>query len=589
MVSWDSFREIVVLDTEYVPRPGDRPEPVALVALMLRSGRIARYFADDLRALRAPPLPDGPDVLHVAFAAQAEWGVYLTLGWPLPRNVVDLLPEFRLKVNWALPKAARIKFLPHGTGLVGAMAYERLPFMSESEKDVERSLILRGGPWSPDERARILRYCGRDVDGTARLFDRMRPSIDLERALVRGWYTKSVARMESTGIPLDVPMFDHLRTHLDQLSRQFISDLDPSIAVYDGTHFREARFLDWLALRGYRWPRTATGKPALDDGTFDRMATAYPDVRPLGDLRKALGEFRAVRSLPIGRDGRNRASLWPFSSSTGRNLPSGREFIFNLAAWCRGLIRPEEGRALAYLDYRSQEYAIAAYLSGDPAMIAAYESGRDPYLELGRLIGMVPDDATRKSHSEERKVLKIVVLGTQYGQGAIGLARRLGWPVPRARRLLGEMWATYPRLRRWLDGAVDCAMLRGRLHTCFGWEVLTHLETKMTSLMNFPIQAHAAEMLRWACSLATDRGILVNCPIHDAVLVEGPLDEVEGLVAEADRAMGDAASIVLDGPRLGTDAKVTRWPDRFRDDDGWETWCRITEMVGSRETTTRGR
>jgi hypothetical protein len=580
MISWDPFREIIALDTEFRPRPGDRPEPVVLVAHMLRSGRVARYFADELRALRESPLPDGPDVLYVAFTAQAEWSVYLALGWLLPRNVVDLLPEFRLEVNWALPKAVRAKFLPYGSGLVGAMAYYRLPFMSESEKDIERSLILRDGPWSPDERARILDYCERDVDATARLFDRMRPAIDLERALVRGWYTESVAEMEATGIPLDVPMFDHLRAHLDQLSQRFIADLDPSIDVYDGPHFRETRFLDWLARRGYSWPRTATGKPALDDATFNRMATRYPDVRPLLDLRKALCEFRAVWALPIGRDGRNRASLWPFSSSTGRNLPSGREFIFNLAAWVRGLIRPEPGRALAYLDYRSQEYAIAAYLSGDPAMIAAYESGRDPYLELGRQIGMVPADATRRSHTEARKILKTVVLGTQYGQGAIGLARRIGWPVPRARRLLGEMWATYPRLRRWLDGAVDYAMQRNRLHTCFGWEVLTHPETKATTLMNFPIQAHAAEMLRWACCLATGRGLLVNCPIHDALLVEGPLEDVEGFVSAADRAMGDAASIVLDGPRLGTDSKVTRWPDRFRDDDGWETWCRITEMVG---------
>ena len=117
MFSWDSFREIIVLDTEFRPRPGDPPEPVALVAHMLRSGRVARYFADDLRALRESPLPNGPDVLYVAFTAQAEWGVYLALGWSLPRNVIDLLPEFRLKVNWALPKAVRAKFLPHGTGL----------------------------------------------------------------------------------------------------------------------------------------------------------------------------------------------------------------------------------------------------------------------------------------------------------------------------------------------------------------------------------------------------------------------------------------------------------------------------------------
>ena len=103
------------------------------------------------------------------------------------------------------------------------MVYRGLPFMSESEKGIERDLILRGGPRSPDDRARILDYCERDVQATAQLFEVLRPAIDLERARVRGWYTKSVARIEHTGIPLDVPMFDHLRANLDQLSQEFIS------------------------------------------------------------------------------------------------------------------------------------------------------------------------------------------------------------------------------------------------------------------------------------------------------------------------------------------------------------------------------
>ncbi len=72
MLSWDSFREIIVLDTEFRTRPRDPPEPVALVAHMLLSEQVARYFADDLRALRESPLPDEPDVLYVAFTAQAE-------------------------------------------------------------------------------------------------------------------------------------------------------------------------------------------------------------------------------------------------------------------------------------------------------------------------------------------------------------------------------------------------------------------------------------------------------------------------------------------------------------------------------------
>jgi hypothetical protein len=310
------------------------------------------------------------------------------------------------------------------------------------------------------------------------------------------------------------------------------------------------------------------------------MAELYPEIAPLRDLRQILQDFQALRELPIGRDNRNRTNYWPFSTSTGRNCPRGSEFLFALAAWTRGLIRPEPSQALVHLDYCNQEFAIAGYLSGDSAMVAAYESGRDPYLELGCRIGMTTPGATKKTHPAERKVLKIASLATIYGQQAEGLAHRIGWPVPQAHRLLEDIWRTYPRLKRWLEGAVDYAVLRGELHTCFGWRVLNHPETKITTLMNFLVQAHAAEMMRWACGLAVDRGLQACCPIHDAMLLGESLDRAEDLKAAATRAMQDASAIVLDGPRLAVDAEAILWPNRFQDDDGWDTWRQIMEMVG---------
>jgi hypothetical protein len=99
--------------------------------------------------------------------------------------------------------------------------------------------------------------------------------------------------------------------------------------------------------------------------------------------------------------------------------------------------------------------------------------------------------------------------------------------------------------------------------------------------MNFSIQGHAAEMLRWACSLAVDRGLQVDAPNHDALLLEGAADDTEDVIFEGRRAMGDATSIILGGPRLDVDMKVIQWPDRFQDADGWETWCRIMAMIES--------
>ncbi len=62
-----------------------------------------------------------------------------------------------------------------------------------------------------------------------------------------------------------------------------------------------------------------------------------------------------------------------------RNQPSNANFVFGPAKWIRGLIRPPEGYGLAYIDFSSQEIAIAASLSGDELMMRGYAEG-DPYL-----------------------------------------------------------------------------------------------------------------------------------------------------------------------------------------------------------------
>ena len=79
-----------------------------------------------------------------------------------------------------------------------------------------------------------------------------------------------------------------------------------------------------------------------------------------------------LNSLAVGQDGRNRTGLMPFGSKTGRNQPSNSRFIFGTSRWLRSLIQPAPGRALAYVDWSSQEIAIAAALSGDDALSGFY-------------------------------------------------------------------------------------------------------------------------------------------------------------------------------------------------------------------------
>jgi hypothetical protein len=86
-------------------------------------------------------------------------------------------------------------------------------------------------------------------------------------------------------------------------------------------------------------------------------------------------------------------------------------------------------------------------------------------------------------------------------------------------------------------------------------------------------------MLRLACCLATERGIEVCAPIHDAVLICAPIDRLDADIATTRAAMAEASRVVLDGFELQTEAKETLWPDRYSDKRGRVMWERVTELL----------
>ena len=222
------------------------------------------------------------------------------------------------------------------------------------------------------------------------------------------------------------------------------------------------------------------------------------------------------------------------------------------------MIKPPPGHGVAYIDWSQQEFGIAAALSGDTAMQAAYQSG-DPYLAFAKQAGAVPQQTPpRKRTAPQRELFKQCVLAVQYGMEAEALALRIGQPPIVARDLLRAHRETYRTFWRWSDAAVDTAMLHGSLHTVFGWHVHVGEKANPRSLRNFPMQANGAEMLRLACCLATERGIEVCAPVHDAVLICAPLDRLEDDVATDARRDGGSfarrARRVRDPHRVQTGA-----------------------------------
>lgn len=570
------FRKIYAIDFEYCGADGEIPKIVCMVIEDLRSGEISRYWRNDLGKMKTPPFETGEDVALISYFAPAEVQSMLALGWAINVSVIDLFAEFRCQTN-GNPNVGR-------KSLVSALHFYGLKQFIPEEKDSMRNLILSGGPWSEAQRSAILDYCQQDVIALGPLLDAMLKrapwsELQFNQAILRGRYMQAVGAMQHRGIPIDLGMSDKLNANWEDIKLNLIENVDAKYGVYVDGRFKEALFQSYLAREGIPWPQLDSGRLALDRNTFSNMSKRYPIVQPLHELRKTLGEFK-LNNLAVGRDGRNRTLLSPLAAKTGRNQPSTTKFIFGPAKWIRGLIKPPEGSALAYCDWSSQEIAIAAALSDDDLLWAAYESG-DPYIAFAIQAGLAPPGATKDTHKDIRNRCKSVVLGTNYGMSAYGVAQAAKIHELEAKALLQKHRETYRKFWAWAENNKDRGLLGFKLETCFGWPIqVTAGDVKANTFLNWPMQAHGAEMMRIASILAVERDIKLCAPIHDALLIEAPSDRIDSEVVRLKECMSEASEAVLgEGNVCRVDADIVRHPDRYMDEHGQQMWDQIMGLM----------
>jgi hypothetical protein len=566
------YREIWAVDFEFQNTPGDRPDPVCLTARELKSGRRVQLWRNQFGP--EPPYPTDEHTLLVAFFASAEIGCHLALGWPVSKRVLDLYTEHRNETNGLKTLA--------GSGLRGALVSHGLDAIAAADKYEMRSLVLRGGPWTFNEIQEILQYNDSDVISLVNLLQKQLAKIDFPRALFRGRCMTGVARIEHNGVPIDVATHTLMDRHWTYIQDDLIARLD-RYGIFDGRSFRSERWARLLEAQGIPWPRLDTGRLDLEDDTFRQMARLYPEiVSPYRELRRSLADLR-LSDLAIGKDGRNRTLLSPFRARTSRSQPSNSKFIFGPSVWIRGLIQAPEGYAIAYIDYEQQEFGIAASLSGDGNMQRAYMSG-DPYLAFAKQAGAISQSATRTPEIEGvREQYKTTALGVLYGMEPHSLGQRIERSPGEARDLLRAHHEAYRRFWDWSDAMVDYAMLYNHIYTVFGWVIHVDDNVNSRSLRNFPMQANGAEMLRLAFCLATEAGIEVCAPVHDALLICSPIDRVEEDVARTEGFMREASRIVLAGFELRTEAKIVKFPDRYMDKRGRKMWDEVLRLVTEAE------
>jgi hypothetical protein len=572
----ENFNSVVICDFEYEITAGNLPDPLCMVAYVLDENlqhvRTLRMWRNDFG--KTPPFDTGADTLFVAYSAWAEMTCFIVLGWQFPAHIFDQHTAYLAASNILLPyDPDEVRKKPRKRLSDACRVYALDGWECIDKEHISKA--IGDGTWrcrySPEE---VVNYCEEDVRMEMRLLRaQLRPqrdqrAADVERVLWWSNYSaKAVARIQARGMPIDMPLWNLVQENKGAVIKELLQQFDPSHNDDDPIYMPEgewsySRFEKWLVRSGVTaWPRLESGKLDTDGGAFGMMSH-IPGVAGLHTLRDSLG-FIVKARLPIGRDGRNRPSLFPFGTTTGRNAHA--KSLFNAHAGMRSfLVFPPDSIGV-YLDWRSQEIGVAAVQSGDAALMAAYRSG-DIYHALALICGFTqdPDPAHWKKHSPDmRQRMKALQLGINYGMGVPSLARGLDRHPLIASGIIERHRRTYPRFWQWRANKVQIAMLERRIESVFGWPLRITTSPNQRTLYNFPMQSGGAEMLRLAAWRLCEAGIVPSMLIHDGILLEVTHQEQIELAKQIMRA---AARDTCDGFEIGVDVdQILVGGARYRD------------------------
>jgi DNA polymerase I len=472
---------------------------------------------------RRTPFDVGPDTLFVAYSAWAELTCFKVLGWKFPVHIFDAHTAYLAASNMLLeyapdePRRKRPNKLPDACRAYSIEGWERInkPHISEA---------IGNGTWrgqySPQE---IVDYCEEDTCKTTELLRaQIRPNrnsliVDVDRVLHWSNYSaKCVALIQARGMPIDMVLWNLVQKNkaavIEALRRQF----DPSYGTDDPIYNAEGewsyeRFERWLINVGiHSWPRLESGALDISSDAF-RIMSYLPGIENLHALRDCIG-FIARARLPIGRDNRNRPSLFPFATATGRNAHAKSPSFMVFPAASVG----------AYLDWRTQEVGIAAVRSGDQTLMNDYAGG-DIYHALAHLAGQtygLDQKTWKEKYPDVRQRMKSLQLAISYGMGVPSLARGLNRHPLIASEIIERHKRRYSPFWQWRADMVAVAMLERRIESSHGWPLYLTTSPNKRTLYNFPMQSGGAEMLRHATWKLCEAGIVPIMLVHDGILFE---------------------------------------------------------------------
>ena len=235
-----------------------------------------------------------------------------------------------------------------------------------------------------------------------------------------------------------------------------------------------------------------------------------------------------------------------------QNIPIRTE----LGREVRKAICPQnEGWKLMSADYSQIELRVMAHLSGEPALIDAFNKNEDIH---SRTASLVFNTSAEQITEDQRRTAKIVNFGIMYGAGPFRMSQELGISMVDARNLIDNYFNTYPEIRNFIDSTISNAKELGYVKTVHGRKRKTRflnsgnrqqIQAESRVIINMPIQGTAAELIKIAMiniyhKLKTEKlKSKMILQVHDELIFEYPEEEYDQLYKIVVNEMENAMSL----------------------------------------------
>ena len=429
-------------------------------------------------------------------------------------------------------------------------------------------------------------YAAEDADVTLRLHNRLIASIenddklkaiydDIEMPLV-----PVLSRIERTGVMIDdmklAAQSQEIAQRLDELEQKAYEVAEQEFNMNSPKQLQAILF-EKMGLPVVK--KTPSGTPSTNEEVLQELALDYP-------LPKLILEYRGLAKLKSTytdklpkminpETGRVHTSYHQAVTATGR-LSSTDPNLQNIP------IRNEEGRRIRQafiaphgykimaVDYSQIELRIMAHLSGDKALLEAFQQGKDIHAATAaEIMGTTIDQVS----SEQRRRAKAVNFGLIYGMSAFGLAKQLGIPRGEAQEYMDRYFERYPGVMQYMEDTRSTAAEQGYVETIFGRRLhLPEIKSRNgmrrkaaeRAAINAPMQGTAADIIKKAMLLVDewiqkegDGRVKLLMQVHDELVFEVQESSLAEIESKVQQLMESAAQ--LDVPLIAEAGHGDNW------------------------------